>query len=390
MQSCSIAGNQLGEFYSSTSLAIHEVNLTRKLSGVAFIAESKVSALTPDEFYQIRDILESFGDISMLADIVKQASSSDDNTVLASAVDTVNYHCDSLNIIGAATDLFRRLFDTCSLLKRIGTADLDLIYSLIELGLQLPNESNAVTSLRQDLSRIENKSAQAAPSPLSDHIPDAFSETDPKFLEKLDQFLSSGSGMDEPTMETIFDALVKVLDGADGQTKLSANEACRYLAHLRPFNTKHFDARLVRWVWGSLTSPSPPKLSEVLPPLIGVGCVTIPAFLALVRRLLQSKSTAFSASKVAELQVNLFELLIPPASDENRYSDLVCITSAQVPDVVLIKALSRSRIDSTWCNRNFARSIWKRRSTLSVALQHQLINSQKTPLVRDGVTWQPA
>ena len=314
-------------FNSSIFLGIHEINVTRKLPGVAFIAESKVSALTPDEFYQIRDILESFGDISMLADVVKQASSSDDNTVLASAVDTVNYHCDSFSVIGAATDLFRSLFEACSLLKRLGTADLDLVYSLIELGLQLPNESNAVTYLRQDLSRIENRSAQAAPSPLSDYIPDALSETDAKFLENLDQFLSSGSGMDEPTMETIFDALVKVLGSGDGQSKLSANDACRYLAHLRPFNTKHFDARLVRWVWEVLKSPNSPNLPKILPPLIGVGCVTIPAFLALIKKLLQSKSAAFSASRVAELQVELFELLIPPAPDESRYSDLVCITS---------------------------------------------------------------
>lgn len=290
---------------------------------MAFLADLKVSALTPDEFYQIRGILESFGDISMLADVVKQAASSDDNIILASAADTVNYHCDSFNVIGAATDLFRRLVDAYSLLKRLGTADLELICSLIELGLQLPNEYNTVAILRQDLSRFENKSAQAAPSPLSDHIPDALSETDPSFLGKLDQFLSSGSGMDESTMDAIFDALVKVLDSGDGQTKLSANGACRYLAHLRPFHPKHFDARLVRWVCGALKSSDRIGLFKSLPPLIGVGCVTIQAFLSLVKKLLQASPTFTAIPKVDELRMNLFELLVP-AAEQNRCRDLVC------------------------------------------------------------------
>lgn len=292
------------------------------MPGVSFLVDSKVSALTPDEFYQVRGILESFGDISMLADVVKQASSSDNSIVLASAVDTVNYHCDSFSVIGAATDLFRRLVEAYWLLKRLGLVDMDLVYSLIELGLQFPNESNTVILLRQDLSRIENKSAQAAPSPLSDHMPDAFGESDPSFHEKLSQFLSSGSGMDEPALDNIFDALVKILDVGDGQAKLSANDACRYLAHLRPFHPKHFDARLVRWVCGTLQSPDRPKLSKILRPLIGVGCVTISAFLSLVRRLLQTKSET-TVPNAAGVQMDLFELLIPPAPEMSRYCDFV-------------------------------------------------------------------
>jgi Transcription mediator complex subunit Med12. len=70
-----------------------------------------VSALTPDEFYSVRDILETFGDISMLADVLKCASSSDDSTVLASVADTTNCQFDSLSVIGATTDLFRKLVD---------------------------------------------------------------------------------------------------------------------------------------------------------------------------------------------------------------------------------------------------------------------------------------
>lgn len=315
---------------SFPAVCITNSNLVRSISGMPFLTELKVSSLTPEEFYEIRGLLESFGDISMLADVVKQAASSDDNIVLASAADTVNYHCDSFNVIGAATDLFRRLVDAYSLLKRFGTADLDLIYSLIELGLQLPNEYNTVAILRQDLSRIENRSAQAAPSPLSDHIPDTVNETDPSFLEKLDQFLSSGSGMDEPTMDAIFDALVKVLDMGEGQTKLSANDACRYLAHLRPFHPKHFDSRLVRWVCRAMKMSDRAEFFKSLPPLIGVGCVTIQAFLSLVKRLLQVKPA--SIPNVDELQMYLFELLAPSATQDGC-RDLVCSQRVNLLDL---------------------------------------------------------
>ena len=48
----------------------------------------------------------------MLADILKSASKSDDVAVLASAVDTLNYHFHSFNAIGAVNDLFKRFAES--------------------------------------------------------------------------------------------------------------------------------------------------------------------------------------------------------------------------------------------------------------------------------------
>ncbi|KAI9927995.1 hypothetical protein ASPWEDRAFT_42159 [Aspergillus wentii DTO 134E9] len=294
----------------------------RNIPGVDLSADMKVSALTPSEFYHIRDILESFGDLSILADVLKQAANCDDNTVLASAADTLNYHFDSFCIIGATTDLFRRLVEAYARLKRLGTTSLDLVFSLIEVGLQVPNESNTVALLRQDLSRIESKSALAAPSPLSDHIPEIFSESDPLFHEKLNQLLSSGSGIDESTLDTLFNALTRILL-SDDQGKLTRNDACRYLAHLRPFYPKHFDAMLIRWICCALKSATRPSLSKILPPLIGVGCVTIQAFVSLVKRLSQSETMGPTIQDIAALQMDILELLIPPSQEQRRYCDLV-------------------------------------------------------------------
>ncbi|KAJ5692168.1 hypothetical protein N7462_001591 [Penicillium macrosclerotiorum] len=255
-------------------------------------AASSFSALTAVEFYSV---------------------------LLASVADTTNRHFDSLCVIGATTDLFRKLVDAYAGIKRFGIPSLDLMFSLIELGLRIPNETNAVTFLRQDLSRMENKSVMAASSPVSDHIPDDFGEADPLFREKLDQLLLSGNVMDEPTLDTLFNTLTKHLESDDSKTKLSANDISRYLAQLRSFQPKHFDGILARWVCGLLRVPDRSGLLRVLPPLIGVGCVTIRSFLSLVKRLSLSTKAIPNA---ADLPTDLVQLLVLH-NEENRYLDLV-------------------------------------------------------------------
>lgn len=279
-----------------------------------------VSALTPTEFYVVRAVFETFGDISMLADVLKFASSCKDSTVLASVADTTNCHFDSMCVIGATGDLFRRLIDAYAGVKRLGSPSLDLIFSLIELGLRIPNELNAVSILRQDLSRMENKSIVAASSPVSDHIPDSFGDIDPLFREKLDQLLLSGNVMDEPTLDTLFNALAKHLETDGGKVNLSANDTCRYLAQLRSFSPKHFDGILARWVCGHLRSSDRTALLRILPPLIGVGCVTIRAFLALAKRL--SSLAVTPIPNPAHLPAELVQLLISDPK-ESKLFDLV-------------------------------------------------------------------
>ncbi|KAJ5555585.1 hypothetical protein N7535_008020 [Penicillium sp. DV-2018c] len=303
--------------------AIAEHNLSAEsTSKEAFPIDNApvMSALTPIEFYNTREVLESFGDISMLADVLKFSCSCSDSTVLASVADTMNCHFDSLCVIGATTDLFRRLIDAYARIKRHGMPRLDLIFSLIELGLRIPRELNTVSILRQDLSRMENRSIIAACSPVSDHIPDGFGDVDPLFRDRLDQLLQSGNVMDEPTLDAVFHALTKHLESGDGHSNLSANETCRYLAQLRSFHPKHFDGILARRVCGHLRSPERSTLLRILPPLIGVGCVTISAFLALAKRL--SASTPAKVPNAAQLPADLVQLLVP-GNEYGKPIDLV-------------------------------------------------------------------
>ncbi|OJJ43413.1 hypothetical protein ASPZODRAFT_146129 [Penicilliopsis zonata CBS 506.65] len=289
----------------------------------SFSGSLEVSALTPEEFYTVRDLFETFGDLSMLADVLHHASNSGDPIVLASAADTLNYHYDSFTVIGATTDLFRRLVEASARLKNMGITSLDLVFSLIELGLRLPTESSTVTLLRQELARMENRSALAVPSPLSDNVPDALHGSDPSFYDKLEQLLLSGTGLDEFTLNTIFQSLVKKLECGDLGGELSPNEICRRLAHLRSFNPKHFDILLVRWVCTILKSPTRPSLRHILVPLIGVGCVTIQAFISLARKMSKAETATASLPDLAGLQLDILELLVSPTQETPKFYDLV-------------------------------------------------------------------
>ena len=335
-----------------------------------------MSALAPAQFYVVREVLETFGDISMLADVLKFASSCNDSTVLASVADTTNCHFESLCVIGATTDLFRRLIDAYAGIKRLGTPSLDLIFSLIELGLRIPSELNTVSILRQDLSRMENKSIVAASSPVSDHIPDSFGGIDPLFREKLDQLLLSGGVMDEPTLDTIFNALTKHLESDGGNVKLSANDTSRYLAQLRSFSPKHFDGILARWVCSHLRSSDRTTLLRILPPLIGVGCVTIRAFLALAKRL--TLSTPTTIPNAARLPAELAQLLVSGNEDTMSF-DLVSYRFQLAQQEFLTKNSEEAlRIvcDAASCNASDA-------STASSELESSMVRLLRDLLVRN-------
>lgn len=258
----------------------------------------------------------------MLADVLRHASNSDDSIVLASAADTINYHLDPFCVIGATTDLFRRLFDAYCRLKRLSTASLDLLFSLIELGLQIPGESNSVSLLRHDFSRIETKSVLSVSSPVSDQVPDISSEADPSLPMKLNQVLSSGVCVDEASLDTIFNVLTKALLSETDGTKLPRNDICRYLAQLRCFHPRRFDSMLVRWICKVVKSPQA-TLLKVLPPLIGVGCITFQAFVLLVERLSRHDTEPQMIATMNSVKMNLLELLVPQIPNQNRCLDLV-------------------------------------------------------------------
>ncbi|KAJ9312293.1 hypothetical protein DTO271D3_7451 [Paecilomyces variotii] len=297
----------------------------------------EVTFLTPDEFYTIRGIMEIFGDLSILADILNDAANSDNIIVLASVVDTLNYHFDSFTVIGAMMDLWRASVDAWSRVKSAGLSTRELVYSLVELGLRLPTEASTVAILRHELFRLDCRSTLAASSPVSDHMVDTISSEKWTSNEDLDQLLSSATGMEESLLATILGNLCRRLEfigSADGHLPL--DDTCRHLVQLRSFNSKLFDTLLIRWIGQVLKSTPRPRLSKVLVPLVGVGCVSLKGFFALARKMLQLESSAAIPDAV-ELRLELLELLCPLSPTQRDTLNLVAYRFAIAQQEFLTK-----------------------------------------------------
>ncbi|KAF3482318.1 uncharacterized protein GIQ15_05077 [Arthroderma uncinatum] len=280
--------------------------------------------LTLDQFYFLRHILECMDDLSILADILKLVSQSTNTTILASATDTLNYHFPSFTAIGATTDLFHSFAINYSKLSKAEAHVQDLIVALLDVAIVIPSEGSTVAVLRRDLVRYEKKSAMAASSPVSEHMADTLNPVNPTFSGMLDQLLASGNCMDDATLIRIFELLIQKLETGKADISLSSSEAARYLAQLRLFNTKTFDGLMIKRVVGIIRTSPRPNLSEFLPPLIGVGCITFPAFFGLVKKLLDAdKDGEKSIPDVLQLRLDMLGVLGLERVDRRAVPDLV-------------------------------------------------------------------
>jgi mediator of RNA polymerase II transcription subunit 12, fungi type len=129
--------------------------------------------------------------------------------------------------------------------------------------------------------------------------------------------------MDQPTMIRIFDTLTKRLGIGNIDGNICPNETAKYLGQLRTFNTKYFDALMIRWVISVLKMAPQTGLPKILVPLIGVGCVTFQGFFALIKKLLNSNSDKAAIPDMAGLHLDMLQLLGPDALDENVPLDYV-------------------------------------------------------------------
>ncbi|OKL63096.1 hypothetical protein UA08_02000 [Talaromyces atroroseus] len=271
----------------------------------------EVSSLTHEEFLTIRSTLEQYGDLSMLADILINASNSDDVQLLTCGADTLNCHFGCFTVIGALNDLFRNFYEAFLRVKHNPQPVYDLAYSLCEVARRLPNGVNSLLVLRQALSRADRNLALAACSPVSDHVAETLSDSNPSFNEDMDQLLSSGNSMDETTMMIVFQKLIQQLVLYDEKDASMPGTVCRHLVQLRSFNPKHFDLLLVQWLEATIKTTSRPKLSRTLRPLVSIGCVTLPAFAILIKKVLVPDLLNPTVPEPLELLVDFLELLVP-------------------------------------------------------------------------------
>lgn len=294
----------------------------------------KDTALTSSEFFEIRHILEQLGDISMLADVLRQASISDNVAVLISAVDTFNYHYASFSSIGATDDLYTCFIEAYFRVDKTDSSIQELIISLLEVGGKLPSALSTVSTLRRDLAQLDKKMGLAVSSPVSDVMTDSLGSS-PMFMGELDQPLSTGTSGDESTIFRFFQSLTKKLEISKIEDQLSSSQAARCLAQTRTLNPGYFDNLMINWVVSSIRSLPRPSFSRVLPALIGVGCVTIESFMLLVMRLYSDLSQG-PIPDVTGLSIDLFHLLDPTIADDGAV-DVVSVLAFLNAELTLFR-----------------------------------------------------
>lgn len=233
------------------------------------------SAISSSDYSTIRGYLEKIDDFSMLADIVKIVTSSNDPEVLASCADTLDLHIETFAAIGA----LKGLFDILMGRLRALTADTDsvpraFLVSLSSLASRIPNQKLLAQQLAQELALSDRKTAADACSPVSDHM--AIVETaEADFTDEIEKVLASGNSMDQATLERLFQRIILRLEASWEKPPEQQRSCDLLLTRLRTFDIQQFDFLMAAWVKRVLQMHSRPSMMQVFGPLVSFGCVAL-------------------------------------------------------------------------------------------------------------------
>jgi mediator of RNA polymerase II transcription subunit 12, fungi type len=265
-----------------------------------------VSALTVAEFRVIRSICESLGDLSALAEIIGICTTSDDEDLLASITDTVNFHLDAFSTMGAGTNLHTRLFRLYLSMRSRNQLPRTFIVSLISLGSLVPSHLVSVSLLQRDLATGDKSLAVAACSPVSDGMAESLQQAGPTFAEEFEAVLSSGNRMEEQTMIQLFNVLTERLEKGQYQTQAENDGIlCALHARLRIYRIAQFDALIVAWLEKLLTTANS-RFIQLYPVLISTGCISFGACADILLRALPSTDTLDGEGLLVRTHVGSF------------------------------------------------------------------------------------
>lgn len=233
------------------------------------------SAITAADFNTVRQYLELIDDYSMLADVLRILTSSNDAEVLASCADTLDLHVEIFSAIGA----LKGLFDILVARLRALTDDIDSIprvflVALSDLASRLPEQKMVAQQLAQELVRSDRKTAADACSPVSDHM--ALVQTsEADFADEIDKVLASGNSMDQATLERLFQRIVLRLEESWEKSPDQQRSCGLLLTRLRTFDDQQFDALMMAWIRRLVLGQNRPTMMQAFGPLISFGCLAL-------------------------------------------------------------------------------------------------------------------
>ncbi len=224
--------------------------------------------VTLEQFHAIRRILEDFEDFAILADVLNILSDEVQGPILTAVTDTVNQYFDVFNAIGAANDIFRRLYHRVEESHGSEVIEKAFLESLIDLAYRLSNTAQAIQRLRNDMLALMPRLSAVAFSPISDNMVEAMQSAEPTFADEMDQMLAGGTSMDKQTLTRLFSTIISHLESSFEESSQLGIRFAQLLARLRRFSPKTFDALLKDWLQKWLRSNLQVKPGIMLSPMI--------------------------------------------------------------------------------------------------------------------------
>ena len=242
------------------------------------------------QFHTIRRILEDFEDFAILADVLNMLSDEVQGPILTAVTDTVNQYFDVFNAIGAADDIFRRLYHRVEEPHGPEVIEKALLESLIDLACRLSNTAQEIQRLRSDMLAFMPRLSAVAFSPISDNMVDAMQSAEPTFADEMDQMLAGGTSMDKQTLTRLFGTIIGHLETSSEEPSQFGIRFSQLLAQLRRFGPETFDALLKDWLQKWLHSDLQVKPGVILSPMICFKVVSLKVVLDSTAHLLSLKS----------------------------------------------------------------------------------------------------
>ncbi|KAI0385216.1 hypothetical protein F5Y04DRAFT_208103 [Hypomontagnella monticulosa] len=235
-------------------------------------------------FETVRTLLEAAQDYTMLGTVLKLVSTCSNTELLACCVDTLNLHLPVFTATEDAKPIFQIYYERLKIvLEEQGIGARPLLASLANLAPRLTGLEDVATQLQNDLIRIDRSSAADASSPLSDNMATQLQDAETELSEQIEK-LASYTSADRPTMERLFYAIVKKLQIYWGKADERQRLCCILLTRLRVFDISHFNELMRIWIQHIRKLANRPYISQLFPPLISSGCLSLAILFATVSR----------------------------------------------------------------------------------------------------------
>ena len=234
-------------------------------------------SITRREFYVYRYMLEQLQDLDLLGELLHIAITSDEQDVMTSVVETLQYHLDSFAANGSLQGLTEKLIDRYQMLRLKSLLDKPLVAAMSSLFATLNSDSTMQLQLKNDLAQCHQRATVAMCSPASDNAVDVLMSDDVDTDDEIDRILTSGTTMDEQIVARVFKRITTRVSEWKGDDPCYAIRCGQWFSKLRAFDSETFDNLMQEWMTKAMTSNRRICLS-ILPALVGCGCSTVASF----------------------------------------------------------------------------------------------------------------